>query len=150
MAEMQSTQTHPKFNWLFLATPKGHTCTPIVLRTQASTEETARETFPGWDLTFAAKIRTDCPLSVAWSDPDSTTLWSLTGTDIFESFKTAPARSPRPGDRYIERESGMLLVIRELTEERVIFSYEQYPMASHSHPLNGFIRNDGLVEVRHV
>jgi len=43
-------QTHPKFTWLFLATPKGHTCTPIVLRTQASTEAEAREIFPGWDL----------------------------------------------------------------------------------------------------
>ncbi|WP_339353032.1 host cell division inhibitor Icd-like protein, partial [Klebsiella pneumoniae] len=48
--------TCPKFTWLFLATPKKHDCSPIVLRTQADSEEAARNTFPGWDLVFAAKI----------------------------------------------------------------------------------------------
>ncbi|CAH3226902.1 hypothetical protein AI2602V1_0106 [Citrobacter freundii] len=54
--------TQTKFTWLFLGTPKGQTCAPIVLRTMADTEETARDTFPRWDLTFAAKIRSECPL----------------------------------------------------------------------------------------
>ncbi|MCX8959446.1 host cell division inhibitor Icd-like protein [Erwinia psidii] len=150
MAIQQHTQTHPEFTWLFLAIPRGTTGKPVVLRTQATSETKARETFPGWDLTFAAKIRTDSPLSVAWSDPYSSTLWLLTGSNIFESVKAAPVRSPMPGDRYIERASGMLLVIRELTEDRVIFSYEQYPLASHSRPLEGFIRGCELVEVFHA
>ena len=51
-----------KFTWLFLATPKKHDCSPIVLRTQADSEEAARNTFPGWDLIFAAKTRTECSL----------------------------------------------------------------------------------------
>ncbi|HEY2455556.1 MAG TPA: host cell division inhibitor Icd-like protein [Scandinavium sp.] len=63
MADQQSTQTCPKFTWLFLGEPKGQTCTPITLRTQADTEEEARAAFCGWDLTFAAKIRTQCSLS---------------------------------------------------------------------------------------
>ncbi|SLO91066.1 Uncharacterised protein [Klebsiella pneumoniae] len=61
---MMTTPTHSqtKFTWLFLATPKNHECTPIVLRTMADTEEVARNMFPGWDLTFAAKIRTEISL----------------------------------------------------------------------------------------
>jgi hypothetical protein len=82
MAESQSTQTRTKFTWLFLGTPKGHTCTPIVLRTTAATEEDARIDFYGWDLTFAAKIRTESPLTTNWTDKDSMTLWSVIGTDI--------------------------------------------------------------------
>lgn len=54
--------TCPKYTWLFLATPKKHDCTPIVLRTMADTEEEARNTFPCWNLTFAAKIRTESSL----------------------------------------------------------------------------------------
>ncbi len=56
MADQQHTQTRPKFTWLFLGTPRGHSCLPIVLRTIADTEDTARAKFCGWDLTFAAKI----------------------------------------------------------------------------------------------
>lgn len=61
---MMTTPAHTqkKFTWLFLATPKKHDCSPIVLRTQADSEEAARDTFPGWNLTFAAKIRTECSL----------------------------------------------------------------------------------------
>lgn len=63
MAESQHTQTHPKFTWLFLATPKRFPyCTPVVLRFDAETEETARSAFPGWQMVFAAKIRTECSL----------------------------------------------------------------------------------------
>ena len=55
---------------------------PVVLRTTAVTEDDARAEFSGWDLTFAAKIRTESPLSASWTCPDSMTLWSLLGTDI--------------------------------------------------------------------
>lgn len=51
----------PAFTWLFLGTPASTSpCTPIVLRTEANTETEARERFPTWSLTFAAKIRTEC------------------------------------------------------------------------------------------
>lgn len=62
MADKQHTQTHPKFTWLFLGIPKGQTCTPVVIRIAADTEKEAREWYYRWDLTFAAKIRSECPL----------------------------------------------------------------------------------------
>ncbi|RKR54645.1 hypothetical protein C7387_2811 [Yokenella regensburgei] len=89
---MKNHTTHPqgwdsihqqKFTWLFLGTPRGHTCTPIVLRTVADTEDTARAAFCGWDLTFAAKIRTESPLSVSFMDSESRTLWSILGSDPY-------------------------------------------------------------------
>lgn len=53
-----------KFTWLFIGTPTNTpNCTPIVLRTEADTETEARELFPAWSLTFAAKIRTECSVS---------------------------------------------------------------------------------------
>ncbi|NUN41271.1 host cell division inhibitor Icd-like protein [Hafnia paralvei] len=53
-----------KFTWLFIGTPANTpTCTPIVLRTEADTETEARERFPAWSLTFAAKIRTECAVA---------------------------------------------------------------------------------------
>lgn len=70
-AAMKDHITHPqgrdshslnKFTWLFLGTPKGQTCTPVVIRTTADTEEEARAWYPRWDLTFAAKIRSECSL----------------------------------------------------------------------------------------
>lgn len=82
MAGSQHTQTHPKFTWLFLGTRPNDKAAPTVLRTTASTEAEARAEFCGWDLTFAAKIRTESPLSASWTCPDSMTLWSLLGTDI--------------------------------------------------------------------
>ena len=77
---MMTTPAHTqeKFTWLFLATPKNPECTPIVLRTMADTEESARDTFPGWDLIFAAKIRTESPFMDSWIDSDSGTIWQLT------------------------------------------------------------------------
>lgn len=69
MAELQSTQTHPKFTWLFLATPKRHPgCPPVIVRFNADTENAARQAFPGWSLTFAAKIRTESPCRFAFHD----------------------------------------------------------------------------------
>lgn len=62
MAGTQHTQTHPKFTWLFLGTPKGKFCTPVVIRIAADTEEEARQWYARWDLTFAAKIRSECSL----------------------------------------------------------------------------------------
>lgn len=52
----------PAYTWLFLGTPKGQTCKPVVIRTTADTEEEARAWYPRWDLTFAAKIRSECSL----------------------------------------------------------------------------------------
>lgn len=78
-----------KFTWLFLGTPKGQNCTPIVLRTNAATEEDARTSFCGWDLTFAAKIRTESPLTTTWTDSDSATLWSLIGCNMPASSEMA-------------------------------------------------------------
>lgn len=52
----------PAYTWLFLGTPKEQTCTPVVIRTTADTEEEAREWYSSWDLTFAAKIRSECSL----------------------------------------------------------------------------------------
>lgn len=69
MANQEHTQTRPEFTWLFLATPKHHPeCSPIVLRFDADTEETARDAFPGWNLIFAAKIRAHAPCRVAFFD----------------------------------------------------------------------------------
>lgn len=84
MACIQHTQTHPKFTWLFLGTPKGEewTGSPVTLRTQADTEEKARSAFPSWDLMFAAKIRTESPINFSWIERENVTLWSIIGTDI--------------------------------------------------------------------
>lgn len=63
MAGTQHTQTHPKFTWLFLAIPKCHAdVCPVVVSFNADTEENARGAFPGWNLVFAAKIRSECSL----------------------------------------------------------------------------------------
>ncbi|HDT1354831.1 TPA: host cell division inhibitor Icd-like protein [Citrobacter freundii] len=69
--------TCPKYTWLFLATPKNHDCAPIVLRVMADTEEAARDAFPCWKLTFAAKIRTETPFAHTWADMEGLALWSV-------------------------------------------------------------------------
>ncbi|MEF3183150.1 host cell division inhibitor Icd-like protein [Klebsiella quasipneumoniae subsp. quasipneumoniae] len=52
------------FTWLFLATYADSRALPVVLRTQANTEDEARSQLSGdFSLTFAAKIRSDCPHS---------------------------------------------------------------------------------------
>lgn len=46
---------------------------------------------------------------------------------------------PVVGGRYIETYSEMVAIVKECPPDRVIFSYEQYPHASHSYSLEGFI-----------
>ncbi|EBF4220392.1 host cell division inhibitor Icd-like protein [Salmonella enterica] len=83
MAGTQHTQTHPKFTWLFLATPELRPeCSPVLLRCDDDSEEDARATFPEWHLTFAAKIRTESPYSFTWTDANRATLWSIMGGEI--------------------------------------------------------------------
>lgn len=69
MADQQHTQTRPEFTWLFLAVPKhlphGK---PVVLRTTASTEEEARAEFSGWNMVFAAKIRSQMRCHITFYD----------------------------------------------------------------------------------
>lgn len=72
MADIESTQTRPKFTFLFLAIhPAGGR--PTVLRTEADTEEGARLNFEGADFTliFAAQIRTESPLQLLRVDLDA-------------------------------------------------------------------------------
>lgn len=82
MASAKSTQTRPKFTWLFLGTPKGNDCAPIILRTTAETEELARAEFCGWDLIFAAKIRTESPFTHTWTEPAIPAVWSIMANEI--------------------------------------------------------------------
>jgi len=84
-----TTEQKPAFSWIFLAQPKGEEWTgqPVTLRTQADTEEEARDAFPSWDLTFAAKIRTASPLNYHFTEGNY--LWSITGTDALQAIKDA-------------------------------------------------------------
>lgn len=78
MADQQHTQTHPKFTWLFLATPKHYPeCAPVVLRFDADTEANARIAFPGWELVFAAKIRAQAPCRVSFFDYSTRRGWEF-------------------------------------------------------------------------
>lgn len=78
MADKQHTQTHPKFTWLFLATPKSYPdCSPVVLRFDTDTEENARAAFPGWEMVFAAKIRAEAPCRVAFFDYNTRRGWAF-------------------------------------------------------------------------
>ncbi|EOE1079842.1 TPA: host cell division inhibitor Icd-like protein [Klebsiella quasipneumoniae] len=80
--------TQPKFTWLFLANYADSQALPVVLRTQANTEYEARSQLAGgFSLTFAAKIRTDCPLTCHWMDQDSFVLWSVMGCNADNSFQ---------------------------------------------------------------
>lgn len=72
MADIKSTQTRPKFTFLFLAIyPNGGR--PTVLRTDADTEKEARLKIERTDFTliFAAQIRTESPLHFHRIDLDS-------------------------------------------------------------------------------
>lgn len=80
----KANSTTPKFTFLFLATKPGDKCAPVVLRTAADTEEAARAFFPGWNLTFAAKIRTASPVNFSWIDYVNLSQWSVTASDISE------------------------------------------------------------------
>lgn len=80
--------TQPKFTWLFLANYADSQALPVVLRTQANTEYEARSQLDGdLSLTFAANIRTDCPLTCYWMEQDSFVLWSVMGCDARNSFQ---------------------------------------------------------------
>lgn len=57
-----ATVEKPKFTFLFLGAPHGKACEPVVLRCHADSEDDAMAMFPGWDLTFAAKVRAECSL----------------------------------------------------------------------------------------
>ena len=84
MASIQHTETRPKFTWLFLGKPKDEDFTgaPVTLRTEADDEQTARDAFPCWDLTFAAKIRTDCPITHSWvAGTDKCFSWMILGNE---------------------------------------------------------------------
>lgn len=85
MADIKSTQTRSKFTFLFLATPD-HTpeCAPVVLRFDADTEAAARNAFPGWDLIFAAKIRTQPPCRVAFFDYATRSGWEFDSASVQE------------------------------------------------------------------
>lgn len=73
-----------KFTWLFLASRPGDKVAPVVLRTVANTEEAARAEFPGWELIFAAKIRTDSPMNYCWSEKETLSCWGIFGGPIPE------------------------------------------------------------------
>ncbi|AIU88100.1 hypothetical protein [Pectobacterium odoriferum] len=45
------------------------------------------------------------------------------------------------GARFVLNDSEMSVVIREQTDDRVVFSFEQYPNASHSYQRGAFIRD---------
>jgi len=76
MAFTHSTQTRPKFTYLFLGTPSDlPTCTPTVLRAEADTEAEARAKFIDWDLTFAAQIRTAAPSRLQLFSTDDGFMW---------------------------------------------------------------------------
>lgn len=86
MACIQHTQTHQDFTWLFLATRPNDKAAPTVLRTTADTEEAARAKFRGWDLKFAAKIRTASPRNYHFMEGD---YLSLMGTDALQTVTEA-------------------------------------------------------------
>nr|WP_139827375.1 host cell division inhibitor Icd-like protein [Cedecea sp. NFIX57] len=94
MAYQHSTQTRPSFTWLFLGTRENDRCLPTLLRTQATTEAEAREAFPDWNLTFAAKIRTDRQLVTPWTDPDAKMIWAVMAIDVsdFSPSASLPAQ----------------------------------------------------------
>lgn len=76
MAFTHSTQTRPKFTYLFLGTPSDFpTCTPTVLRAEADSEAEARAKFIDWDLTFAAQIRTAAPSRLQLFSTDDGFMW---------------------------------------------------------------------------
>lgn len=90
---MKNHITHPqgrdshnlnKFTWLFLARRPGDKAAPTVLRTVAETEAAALAEFKGWELTFAAKIRTDSPMNYCWAERETLSCWSIIGGVIPE------------------------------------------------------------------
>ena len=57
MAESQHTQTRPEFTWRFLSISERYpTAKPLVIYVNASSEQEARDTMPGVNLIFAARL----------------------------------------------------------------------------------------------
>ncbi|VAC60762.1 Uncharacterised protein [Enterobacter hormaechei] len=57
MAELQHTQTRPEFTWRFLSVSERYpTAKPLVIYVNASSEQEARDTMPGVNLIFAARL----------------------------------------------------------------------------------------------
>lgn len=57
MADLQHTQTRPEFTWRFLSASERYpTAKPLVIYVNASSEQEARETMPGVNLIFAARL----------------------------------------------------------------------------------------------
>lgn len=57
MACIQHTQTRPEFTWRFLSASEHYpTAKPLVIYVNASSEQEARETMPGVNLIFAARL----------------------------------------------------------------------------------------------
>ncbi|HAU5689069.1 TPA: host cell division inhibitor Icd-like protein [Citrobacter freundii] len=76
MACSHDTQTRPEFTYLFLGTPSDKTnTTPVVLRAEANNEQQARAHFPGWNLVFAAQIRTKAPCRLQLMDGGDHFTW---------------------------------------------------------------------------
>lgn len=85
MAFLHSTQTRPKFVYLFLGTPiEFPDSTPTVLRAEADTEDDARAKFPRWTLTFAAQIRTAAPCRLQIFSTDDGFMW------VYEQRQATP------------------------------------------------------------
>lgn len=60
------------------------------------------------------------------------------------------ALPPAPGDHYIQNDSGMQAVVWQCADRRVVFSYIQYPDASHDYPLEAFMRDFIRQEASHA
>lgn len=57
MADQQHTQTRPEFTWRFLSTSERYpTAKPLVIYVNASSEQEARDTMPGVNLIFTARL----------------------------------------------------------------------------------------------
>ncbi len=57
MADKQHTQTRPEFTWRFLSASERYpTAKPLVIYVNASSEQEARDTMPGVNLIFAARL----------------------------------------------------------------------------------------------
>lgn len=57
---------------------------------------------------------------------------------------------PEAGERYAKNDSGEVVIIRTQASNRVVFSYEQYPEASHDYSQEAFMREFTHLEVRHA
>ncbi|EBS7634086.1 host cell division inhibitor Icd-like protein [Salmonella enterica] len=71
-----------KFTWLFQAIYPDHQ-PPVVMRTQAGTEEDARRQLSGeWSLIFVAKLNTACPVNHQFYAKDDQSMWGIVATSL--------------------------------------------------------------------